>query len=293
MIESITLKNTALGTRINISKDQGEYWLDYADWGQAEGTVHTFKYIDQIGESVYNTTLGPRQILITGWVASYDELSVTRMKKTLNSFVNPKHLLEAYANEKKIQFYPRTSVKYGTTYKENNNLICKFLITGYCPYPLFTDENPVRVAVASTEEKFMFPLVIPEDEGIIMGVLQPSLIAEVDNSGDFDVGYIIEFKAKGTVVNPILTDIDSQEFLVIEKTMSNGEVITVDTRQGQRKVTGILNEIESNYFKYRTFDSSWLSLKPGMNYLRYDAEEGVSALEVIIRFEPGYLEVDE
>ena len=74
---------------------------------------------------------------------------------------------------------------------------------------------------------------------------------------------------------------------------SNGETVIVDTREGQRRIRGILNNTESNYFKYRSLDSSWLSLAVGTNYLRYNAEEGITNLEVYIRFNPGYLEIDQ
>lgn len=292
MIESVVLKNTVLGTQIDINKSSGEYWLNEVDFGQVESNVHTFKFIDQIGETVYNTTLGPRQIQISGWVAAWDSNSVSRMKRALNHFVNPKHLLEAYANDKKIQFYSRTSVVYSPTYKDNNEYISKFLITGYCAYPLFTDANEHTVSVASTTPLLRFPLVIPKDTGLLMGVRQPTLIAKVDNTGDLPVGYTIEFIAKGTVVNPIITDIGSQMFIKLNKTMKSGESIIVDTREGFRRIRGVINGVESNYFKYRTYDSRWLTLESGINYIRYNADEGVSALEVTIKFEPGYLEVD-
>jgi hypothetical protein len=293
LIESVVLRNTELDTEISINKTTGEYWLDEVDFGQVEGTNHSYKFIDQVGETVYNTTLEPRQIQITGYVAGWDAISVSQMKKRLNRLVNPKHLLEAYANGKKIQFYPRTSVAYSVTYQENNELISKFLVTGYCPYPMFTDADEQNVLVSYTKHLFHFPLIIPEGEGIQMGVRQPSQIAEVTNEGDLPVGYIVEFKAYGTVVNPSLTDIETQTFIQINKTMTVGEVIRVDTREGYRKVTGSVNGEESNYFQYRTFDSSWLTLGQGLNYIQYDAESGLDALEINIRFEPGYLEVDE
>lgn len=292
MIESIVLKNTELNRTININKSSGEYWLNEVDFGQVEGTPQTFKFIDQIGESVYNTTLTPRQIQITGWVASWDEGTVKRLKQELNHFVNPKHLLELYTNGMKIQFYPRTSIRYSPSYQENNEVICKFLITGFCPYPLFTDENETVVSASYTEPLLLFPLVIPSEEGVKFGVRQPSLIAEILNEGDFPVGYTIEFRAHGTVVNPILTDIGTQQFIEISKTMESGEVITVDTREGYRQVRGSVNGVESNYFRYRNFDSSWLTLQQGVNSIRYNAESGLSSLEVYIRFSPAYLEVD-
>lgn len=293
MTNSIVLVNMDTGSRININTSHGEYWLQSVDWGTVEANHHTFKYVDQIGVTLYNTTLEPRQVMITGWVAREDEAEVKRMKQILNSLVNPKHTIRVIRGEYKIDIVPQTSVKYSTTYKENNEYMAKFLITGYCPYPLFTDLYDNVVSVAYTEPHFRFPLVIPKNSGIILGVRQPSLIAEVNNPGDFPVGYTIEFKANGTVVNPSLVDIGSQEFIKINKTMESGEIIRLYTQEGQRHIVGILGGVESNYFPYRTYDSSWLQLAVGQNLLRYDAEEGLSSLEVVITYNPGYLEVEE
>lgn len=293
MTNSIVIINPVTGKRANINTSVGEYWLASVDWGTVEANHHTYKYIDQIGVSLYNTTLEPRQIMITGWVAREDELAVKWMKKSLNSLINPQETLQIIRGSYKLNFVPMTSVKYSSTYKENNEYMAKFLITGYCPYPLFTPVNDSVVSIAYTEALFRFPLVIPKDKGIALGVRQPTLIGEVENKGDFVVGYTIEFRAKGTVVNPSLTDINSQEFIKINKTMVDGETIKVDTQEGRRRITGTVEGKESNYFQYRTYDSSWLSLKPGINPIRYDAEEGISALEVRITFSPGYLEVEE
>lgn len=293
MIEALTLVNLSTNEEININMTNGEYWLGEVDLGQTESDIHTFKYINQIGESVYNTSIEPRSISIQGWIAGWDENKVKQQKIKLNHFINPKQTIRLIANDYSIEFYPETSVVYSPTYEDNNNLICKFLISGFCPYPLFTDKDEHFVSVAYTKKLFHFPLIIPKDEGIMFGIRQPSLIAEVDNNGDFDIGYIIEFRAYGKVVNPILTDIGSQEFIEITKTLNNGETVIVDTREGQRQIRGILNNTESNYFKYRSLDSSWLSLAVGTNYLRYNAEEGITNLEVYIRFNPGYLEIDQ
>ena len=215
------------------------------------------------------------------------------MKRVLNSMVNPKHTLEVIRGNHKISFIPVTSVKYSSTYKENNEYMAKFLITGYCPYPLFTNLYDSVVSVSYTEPKFRFPLVIPKVEGMIFGVRQPSLIAEVNNPGDFPIGYTIDFKATGTVVNPSLVDIGTQSYFKIHKTLTRGEVVRVYTQEGERRVVGILDGVETNYYQYRTHDSSWLQLERGENLIRYDAEEGLSSLEVVITFNPGFLEVEE
>lgn len=291
MIESLVLRNTVLDTSININKTVGEYWLDEVDFGQAEGVAHTFKFINQIGETVYDIGIDPRQILITGWVGGWNQAYVSIQKEALNRFVNPMHLLECIVNGKKIQFYPRTSVKYSTTHKENNEYMSKFLITGYCAYPLFTDEYEHFVSVAYTQSMWRFPWAIPRT-GFIFGIRHPSLIAEVTNEGDFSIGYTIEFVAKGKVINPSLIDIGAQKQIKIEKELTNGETVSVNTREGYRQVIGTLNEETSNYFKYRTYDSDWLELSPGINYLRFTADEGENFLEVNIRFNPAFLEAD-
>lgn len=293
MIRSIVLYNTVTKKSLRVNDSLGEFWLAEADFGTVESNINTYKYLDQIGVSIYNTTLNPRQIAITGWVAGDDLAQVEKQRTELNSFVNPLQLTEARVGEYQISFMPRSSVKYSPVYRENNEVMCKFLITGYCPYPLFTTITEERVSVAYTERKFKFPLVIPKDTGIVLGVRQPSLIATVNNTGDVPVGYNIEFKTSGAVLNPRLIDIGTQQFILINKQLSAGESVIINTQEGKRKVTGVNNGVESNYFRYRSFDSSWLTLATGQNLLRYAADEGITSLEVVIDYNPGFLEVDK
>ncbi len=292
MIDSIVLTNPILEQSIAINQDSGPYWLNEVDFGQVQNTIHTFKFVNQVGETIYNTSLEARTINISGWVAAWDRDDVIRLKRQLNHFINPKHLIDIYANGMKIQFQPQTSIQYSPTYTENNEVLSKFLITGYCPYPMFTDENPHIASVAYTEKRFKFPLIIPKDKGILFGIRHPSLIAEITNNGDMPIGYTIEFRSFGTVKNPSLIDIGSQQFIKLNKTLVSGETITIDTREGYRQIKGTVNNEETNYFKYRTFDSSWLQLEQGINYLRYAADSGLDLLEVYIQYEPAYFEVD-
>lgn len=292
MTNSIKLHNTVTGETIDVNTSTGEYWLALVDFGVVEAQNHTYKYVNQIGVYRYNTTLETRQIAITGWVAGSDLAILSEQKKKLNSFVNPQHDIEVWTGEYKLTFNPSSSVKYSTSYKENNEVMCKFLIQGTCSDPMFRLIKDREVSVAYTERKFHFPLIIPREYGIMMGIRQPSLIAYIENTGSIETGYILEFKATGEVVNPSIIDIGTQQFIRINKTIQAGEVIRVDTRMGERKVTNISNGVETNFFQYRDFDSSWLSLAVGENYLRYNADEGVQSLEVNIIFSPRFLEVE-
>lgn len=292
MIESILLTNTVTLQSVLFDKDQSEFVLDEADLGTVEGTHHSYKYVSQVGVYIDSTSLEERTVSITGWVIgdTYDLLR--KNKEVLNRIANPQHTLEAIVFDKyKLAFKPDYSVKYSVSYEENNEVLCKFLIQGTCADPMFTTKDRQSALVASVIPKFRFPLVIPQNTGILMGLREPSLLATLNNEGDIDTGMVITFSCTSTVTNPSLLNVDTREFIKINKILSPGEQIVVSTGSGEKYIKGIVSGEEYNYFKYMDFDSTWLQLHLGANTLKYDADENVDGLEVLISFLPKYLEV--
>ena len=238
-----------------------------------------------------------RSVTIQGWVIAENESMMTIRKTTLNRFFNPQQAVDLFYKDYVLRFLPNTSIRYSTVIAENNEVICKFKVEGYCPDPLFSEQVESKVAAASTQAMFHFPLIISETPnppgGIIFGLRQPSLIVTVTNNGAVDVGMKIVFRASGTLTNPSLIEVNTQKFFKVNKTMVAGEEITIDTIIGEKKIEGYLNGITSNYFKYRDLDSEWLQLKVGDNLFRYDADQNVGNLEVYIYYNNKYLEVQE
>ena len=274
-----------------------DFILNSVDWGAVESTHHSFKYVNQIGVYVTGTSLETRSVTIQGWVIAENESMMTIRKTTLNRFFNPQQAVDLFYKDYVLRFLPNTSICYSTVIAENNEVICKFKVEGYCPDPLFSEQVESKVAAASTQAMFHFPLIISETPnppgGIIFGLRQPSLIVTVTNNGAVDVGMKIVFRASGTLTNPSLIEVNTQKFFKVNKTMVAGEEITIDTIIGEKKIEGYLNGITSNYFKYRDLDSEWLQLKVGDNLFRYDADQNVGNLEVYIYYNNKYLEVQE
>lgn len=298
MVEGIKLQNVE--TRAVLTLDMvstPDFILNSVDWGAAESTHHSFKYVNQIGVYVTGTSLETRSVTIQGWVIAENESMMTIRKTTLNRFFNPQQAVDLFYKDYVLRFLPNTSIRYSTVIAENNEVICKFKVEGYCPDPLFSEQVESKVAAASTQAMFHFPLIISEvpnpPGGIIFGLRQPSLIVTVTNNGAVDVGMKIVFRASGTLTNPSLIEVNTQKFFKVNKTMVAGEEITIDTIIGEKKVEGYLNGITSNYFKYRDLDSEWLQLKVGDNLFRYDADQNVGNLEVYIYYNNKYLEVQE
>lgn len=294
MIESVVLRNTATGQQISINKTEGEYWLDEIDLGTVDGSGNTFKFIDQIGETLVSTSILTRNISISGWVASEDESLVKAQKAVLNRFINPRTPLELVVGKYRLTFSPSTSVRYAVKKSLHNEVMCKFLITGTAYDPMFASEE-AKVEVAYVERRLVFPLMAPPEK-LVMGVHQPTLIARINNAGAIPTGYKIEFIAYGgPVENPKVFDIGSQQFIRINKTLANGERVLINTRDGERKVEGFMNATAEgqNYFHYRDLSSSWLELALDENLLRYSADSGEKFLVVNVYYSQRYLEVDE
>lgn len=271
------------------------------DWGVADSSVSSHRYYEQIGESVSSISIGTRQISLFGWIVANKESEMTNLKKYLNSFVSPLQELSLLYKGYVINFFPNSSVAYSTEWKENNDVMSKFEISGTAYDPLFTFENEVRVDAADTDPKWVFPWVISEypdpPGGFLFGVREESAFFGVLNSGDVNVGMRFIFKANGDVINPSLTNVVTGDFFRIVKEISEGEEVEVCTSVGNKRVIGRnkidYDIVETNYFKYRDLGSKWLQLSAGDNIFKFNADEGVENLDVLVYFSPKFLEVQE
>lgn len=299
MIEEITLRKVSNSEEIHMDMVTAPgYILKSVDWGVIKGTHNTYKYLNQIGVSVNNTSLGTRDIAIEGWVVAQHERDMTAKKVALNAFINPQEPLDLLYGSYKIQFNPDNTVKYSINYAENNDIVCKFQIVGTAHDPLFVDSLENRMSFATTTAGFHFPLVIspqlPEG-GVVFGSRTNSLIATVINTGSVPTGMRIVFKAKGSVSNPKLINVETQEQLLISKDLVAEEEIEINTVIGSKRVRGRIGETSpfTNYFVYKTLDSTWIQLAVGRNLFRYDADKGLDNLEVFVYFQNRFLEVQE
>lgn len=292
MIESITLKNLVTNQSILIDKTTSDWVLGEIDLGTVEGNHHSYKYVNQVGVYIDSTSLEERAVSIPGWVIGEDLADMKDNMTVLNRLVNPQHELElTLFDQYVLRFKPDYSIKYATPYEENNEVLCQFLIQGTCADPMFSTKNGILTQIALVLPKFHFPLIIPQDKGIILGLRQPNLLATIVNDGDIDTGMVIEFSCNTTVVNPSLLHVETQEFIKINKTITPGETITVSTVSGNKYVKGYHDGQTENYFKYWDWDSTWLQMYRGVNVLKYDADSGVEGLAVSVSFTPKLLEV--
>lgn len=301
MVENIKLENTVTGEVLELSSTETPYYiLDSCLWGPIDSQRYEYKYINQVGVQVTNTTLETREVTITGWIIAFDTYSMTQRKRYLNKFVSPLSPIKLTYKDKYITFVPDTTVKYGVDRANNNEVIVHFEIAGVAPDPLFRSVNESSQLSANYTKMFKFPLIFAADNeygGVIFGIRNDNLLLfNVYVGGDISTGMKVKFRSLvGEVKNPVITNVNNQSYIKINKTLAKDEEVIIDTNVGYKSIVGKLaSEAEySNYFQYRDIDSAWLQLEPGDNILVYGADTNVKNLEVLISYSNAWLEVQE
>ena len=271
MVESIKIKNlkTDIIKRFDMSEADYLIYEGSVDWGNIRVTHSTFQFPQQIGLYVSNTTLGSRDVSINGWIIGNTLQDIESKKRSLSLFANPLDEFQLIVGEYAINGNLNSNVTFGKTYKENNAVAVKFLLQFTCPYPLFVLTNAITLDVSKFVGAFHFPLIIPEESGIIMGYRKQTLFQKVGNSGVVPVGMTVILEASGTVNNPTIVNTTTHETLRINKILSAGEKIVINTLQGEHNVVGYNENGVESYLKYMDYDSLWLQVPPGVSTFSY------------------------
>lgn len=303
MVESITIKNIETEEKLTMDKmNTKNYVLEYVDWGQATVNQYTSKFVNQVGISVNGTSFKERNIEIVGIIIANSEEEMAERKKFLNSFINPQKQYEAIYKQYKIVFYPLTSIKYSNTDdKDNNEVICKFKISGICPNPLFALADIETLELEKIQSAFKFPFHTSEDMGAIFGIeiISDNKRRVIVNRGQVDIGVRFKFvNATGNteeVVYPVLYNFTTGQKFEVKRVMWPSQYIEVDTNIGSKSIIGgyLWATQRDNYFKYKTLESDWITLKVGENLIGYGAERNENLLTVILEVDNRFMEVQE
>lgn len=235
------------------------------------------------GEVYQGQKKQPRNITI-----EFEALNNNRNEEYRDYFV---HFLNNDKRKKIIVTMNNTTRKiygYVTNWSFSNPYIYEPIrvnISLTCPNPLFLNMSDFGQNIASINNRFAFPLTIPQNRGVVMGYKTFNKKLNIENNGDYTTGIIIIFKAvRGTVVTPSLTKISTNEFLKVNDTMEKGDTIRIETNLGKKTV--FKNDI--NISNKLTRDSTYFQVTKGRNIIEYNAEEGYTNLDVYIYYTPTY-----
>ena len=260
------------------------YAIDYLDgFYSSAAAISTAKVGVKDGEKVSARTVNKKNIGI--YLKILQDVTNNRIdlykifqakKKVTIYYTNP-------AREVKIEGY----VESVTIAPHQQMSTAQMIIL--CPSPFFEGIDEIVRSLSTVVSNFTFPFSI-EDSGMTFSYIKEETQINVQNHGEVDTGMIIEAKAIGEVINPIIYDEYSRILGVgtaeVPYTMTEGEVITFDTENKTVKSTkGI---VTTNIFNYLRPNSVWFKLRPGDNIIGSGALEGNKNLKVTIRHRDKY-----
>jgi len=128
----------------------------------------------------------------------------------------------------------------------------------------------------------------------VMGKKSQYQLIVLQNKSDVPIGGVITFKALAGVVNPKVTNVYTQDKILLNKTLSAGEIVKVDTIN--RTVLGSLDNgaTYSNYFKYWDFQNNWIRFVAGNSLIGFSADgDTYKSLQLSIAIEQEFYSVKE
>lgn len=152
-------------------------------------------------------------------------------------------------------------------------------ISVICPQPYFKAINDIVSYFSEISSLFSFPFSIPAS-GVEFSAITTNIRKSIINSGDVASGLIIDMYAIGTVVNPVIYDVFKRTHIKLMLSMEANDRIIINTNQGEKSVTLIRGGVATNVLGHLYPDSSWLTLEAGDNVFTYDADSGVSNLQL-------------
>jgi hypothetical protein len=257
--------------------------------------IYTTNSMGQQGDTYIGQRIEPRDITITGSIATRDKDYSLDLRRKMQKVLNPEldaTLTYVYKNFKKVIDCKGEDAPKFT----RKGIYQDFTVSLTCPDPFWREENEDKDDIAEWIGSLMFELEINESEGIEFGYREPSVIVDVYNDGDVATGMRIEFRAIGTLTNPQLLNMNTGEFIKIGSddnvvTLIAGDIVVVNTEYGKKGATLTRGGVSEDYFRYIDVDSTFMQLEIGDNVFRYGADTNPDLLEVSVYHSNKYLGV--
>ena len=302
MIKEISIQNIQTNNVVNMGYE-GSFIIDEINWDAPSISLDSYRVPFQIGTTFLGVTIGDRTPTITGHIVAdlknenvlgmkwndyfkRQEQLIEEQKEVLNRLININQLVIIKAGEYSLKAKPTQPPKYSSNESENNEVLCYFDLEFECFDPLFYSETKY-VELATIQESFHFPLVIPKEK-VIFGEIQKRQSISVQNDSDVDCGCIKTIKATGGIVtNPRVYNVNTGEYIAFEGvSLNQNDVLTINTNIGEENVIVHRAETAKNerIIGKLVRGSKFIQIKQGVNFYAYEVESGSASVEVVIEY---------
>lgn len=159
-----------------------------------------------------------------------------------------------------------------------------------CPDPYWLSAQEIVTDISQVVGAFEFPFAFGAkgvdsptitDDAIEFSQLIVNRIVTIVNDGEDDTGLLIRITATGEVTNPVVFNVETREFFRMNMTMEEGDILTINTKKGQKSVMLHRGIEDINQVNKVVRASTWLSIAKGENLFTYDAEDGSANMNIV------------
>lgn len=229
--------------------------------------------IDQVGSTVQSATVQARPVTVSGVIVG--ENGATR-KNALTATVRPDIPGKLYADDYFLDVYVTA-----TPTVEARGKCANFQFSLNAAYPYWQKADKVAKALFGVENRFKFPWNI--SRAYKFGQLMEAQFVNIANNGQLPVPFTVTITATDTVENPKITNVQTGEFLLLNKTLEPGETVVVENTHDKTYVT---SSVDGSIRGALDLDSTLFRLSVGDNVLKPEADSGLAQLDVQITFAP-------
>lgn len=230
------------------------------------GTISTSTYAGMNGSYLNNAFIEKRNVVISFEMRG---INIEKRRHALYKVVKTSRYIKVYYRTPNIDVY---TTGYVETCEVNNfGQFTSGQISIICPDIYWYDTRIQTAECSPIKGVFHFPFP-DSDEPFPIGVYNTHNRLTIQNDGD-ETGFTIVLS--GTASNPILTNVETGEYLQISGDISDGDTVTITTKTGSKTVTLERNGVTENIINRLVSGSTWLSLREGENKFDFSGGTGL------------------
>lgn len=266
-----------LGQTLELDESPDYALIHITGTNPPNASISTSRIVNFDGSNYVGSVLNSRNIVLallikgdieTNRLRLYDIFKVKR-KGTLN--------YQGASDELRIEAYTE-SIEVNPMSKP---IIA--MISLICPKPYFEAIHSTTQNITSVVPRLKFPLE-NNSSGVELGILQTNKAVNIINTGDTQIGMMIRFRAIGAVNKPKLINTQTLESIELDTAMQAGDMISVSTEIGQKRIELDRNSVVSNIFNTLVPGSKFLNLYEGDNILYGTAQSGFESLLIEVEY---------
>lgn len=263
---TLTVENTK-GEQLRLTQNESIYQIASIDGlTPPKANINTTTIAGMNGARFKSSYIQTRNVVIT--VAVQGEVEKNRLR--LYNFFGTGQWCKLYYSNSSRDVYCEGYCETvdGSLFVMSQRIQISIL----CPDPYFRSLTEMVSDISKTFANFEFPFSIDE-EGKEFSIIDEHREADVYNPGEIACGVIIRIYAEADgIENPIIRNVLTGEYLGVEVTLDQGDVLEINTNKGQKAITKYIDAVPQNEINGLMNGSTWFQLEPGLNRFYYEAD---------------------